>query len=44
MGSLIVAEGVETAEERDKLVELGCDLLQGYRFGKPQAALVRPSW
>jgi signal transduction histidine kinase/EAL domain-containing protein (putative c-di-GMP-specific phosphodiesterase class I) len=44
MGSLIVAEGVETAEERDTLVELGCDLLQGYRFGKPQAALVRPAW
>jgi EAL domain-containing protein (putative c-di-GMP-specific phosphodiesterase class I) len=26
------------------LVELGCDLLQGYRFGRPQAALVRPAW
>jgi EAL domain-containing protein (putative c-di-GMP-specific phosphodiesterase class I) len=44
MGALIVAEGVETAEERDVLVELGCDLLQGYRFGRPQAALVRPAW
>jgi EAL domain-containing protein (putative c-di-GMP-specific phosphodiesterase class I) len=26
---------VETAEERDTLVELQCDLLQGYFFGKP---------
>jgi EAL domain-containing protein (putative c-di-GMP-specific phosphodiesterase class I) len=43
MRSLIVEEGVETAEECDALVGLGCDLLQGYRFGKRQAALVRPT-
>jgi EAL domain-containing protein (putative c-di-GMP-specific phosphodiesterase class I) len=35
MGKLIVAEGVETSAERDVLVELGCDLLQGYLFAKP---------
>jgi EAL domain-containing protein (putative c-di-GMP-specific phosphodiesterase class I) len=35
MGMLVVAEGVETVEERDCLVELGCDLLQGYYFAKP---------
>src|SRR5262249_36930173 len=27
---IVVAEGVETEGERDTLVELGCDLLQGY--------------
>ncbi len=32
---LVVGEGVETAEERDCLLELGCDLFQGYFFGKP---------
>jgi EAL domain-containing protein (putative c-di-GMP-specific phosphodiesterase class I)/CheY-like chemotaxis protein len=32
---LVVCEGVETAEERDCLVELGADLLQGYFFGRP---------
>lgn len=35
MGMLVVAEGVETEEERDTLVSLGCDLLQGYLFAKP---------
>jgi diguanylate cyclase (GGDEF)-like protein len=31
----IVAEGVETKEQRAKLVELGCELGQGYLFAKP---------
>ncbi|HKQ68358.1 MAG TPA: EAL domain-containing protein, partial [Polyangiaceae bacterium] len=30
LGMLVVAEGVETPEERDLLVDAGCDLLQGY--------------
>lgn len=34
-GTLVVAEGVETAGERDMLIELGCGLLQGYLFAKP---------
>jgi EAL domain-containing protein (putative c-di-GMP-specific phosphodiesterase class I)/CheY-like chemotaxis protein len=35
MGMMVVGEGVETVAERDTLVELGCDLLQGYLFAKP---------
>lgn len=35
MGKQIIAEGVETAGEREQLVELGCDLLQGYFIAKP---------
>ena len=35
MGMTIVSEGVETAEERDTLTALGCDLLQGYLFARP---------
>lgn len=31
----IVAEGVETAGQRQYLNELGCDLLQGYHLGRP---------
>jgi DNA-binding NtrC family response regulator/EAL domain-containing protein (putative c-di-GMP-specific phosphodiesterase class I) len=38
-GTLVVCEGVETAEERDCAVSLGCDLLQGYLFGKPTREL-----
>jgi EAL domain-containing protein (putative c-di-GMP-specific phosphodiesterase class I)/ActR/RegA family two-component response regulator len=34
----VVAEGVETVAERDVLVAIGCDLLQGYLFGKPGRA------
>ena len=34
-GILVVAEGVETSAERDAVVELGCDLLQGYLIGRP---------
>ncbi|HEX7669338.1 MAG TPA: EAL domain-containing protein, partial [Polyangiaceae bacterium] len=38
MGMMVVGEGVETIEERDTLIELGCDLLQGYLFAKPGRA------
>jgi len=35
MGKSVIAEGVETAEERATLIEVGCDLMQGYLFGRP---------
>lgn len=35
LGMQVVAEGIETPEERDTIVEAGCDLLQGYLFAKP---------
>jgi EAL domain-containing protein (putative c-di-GMP-specific phosphodiesterase class I)/ActR/RegA family two-component response regulator len=35
MSLQVVAEGVESPAERDTLVELGVDLLQGYLFAKP---------
>jgi predicted signal transduction protein with EAL and GGDEF domain len=34
----VVAEGVETEAQRDVLVKLGCDELQGYLFAKPMSA------
>ncbi|HEY2405383.1 MAG TPA: EAL domain-containing response regulator [Polyangiaceae bacterium] len=39
MDKLIVAEGVETHAERLTLESLGCDLLQGYLFAKPERGL-----
>jgi EAL domain-containing protein (putative c-di-GMP-specific phosphodiesterase class I) len=38
LGMQVVAEGIETPEERDAMVNAGCDLLQGYLFAKPGAA------
>lgn len=35
LGMQAISEGIETATERDTLVELGADLLQGYLFGRP---------
>ena len=32
-----VAEGVERVEQFERLLELGCDLAQGYFFAKPGA-------
>lgn len=41
-GKLIVAVGVETPLERDTLLELGCDLLQGDLFAPPGPAFPQP--
>jgi EAL domain-containing protein (putative c-di-GMP-specific phosphodiesterase class I) len=44
MGIVVVAEGIEVAEERDTVIDLGCDLLQGYLFGKPGRAFPEVCW
>ncbi|MGK0523857.1 MAG: diguanylate cyclase (GGDEF)-like protein/PAS domain S-box-containing protein [Pseudomonadales bacterium] len=38
-GATAVGEGVETRFQADVLLRCGCDLLQGYFFGKPMSAL-----
>jgi diguanylate cyclase len=40
----VVAEGVETESQRDALVALGCDELQGYLFAKPMTAAAIALW
>jgi diguanylate cyclase len=34
----VTAEGIETAAQRARLIELGCDQGQGYLFGRPLSA------
>ncbi len=44
MGMRVVAEGIETVEERDTVMQLGCDLLQGFLLGRPGRAFPTPTW
>ncbi len=43
-GRLVIAEGIETTEERDALIELGCDYLQGYLLARPGTAFPSVTW
>jgi EAL domain-containing protein (putative c-di-GMP-specific phosphodiesterase class I)/CheY-like chemotaxis protein len=36
LGIAVVAEGIETAAEREVATELGCDLMQGFLFRRPE--------
>lgn len=40
----VIAEGIETIAERDVLMALGCQLLQGYYFGRPQRGFAQPTF
>lgn len=42
LGIRVISEGVETNEERDALVALGADLLQGYLFARPAEEAAEP--
>jgi len=41
---VVVAEGVETPQERDALAGLGCDVLQGYLFARPGRGFPTPKF
>jgi diguanylate cyclase (GGDEF)-like protein/PAS domain S-box-containing protein len=38
LGLVVVAEGVESSSQADRLATLGCDLAQGYFLGRPNEA------
>jgi diguanylate cyclase (GGDEF)-like protein len=38
LGMTVTSEGVETADQRQKLVDLGCDACQGFYFARPAPA------
>lgn len=42
-GILVIGEGVETQAEADCLIEIGCDLLQGYLIARPAPPFVTPT-
>ena len=37
LGLSVVTEGVETREQLERLMKLGCDIYQGYYFSEPIA-------
>ncbi len=43
-GLRVVAEGVETAEQAEHLVSLGCPIIQGYGLGRPMQAKAFEEW
>jgi diguanylate cyclase (GGDEF)-like protein/PAS domain S-box-containing protein len=44
LGFEVVAEGVETQDELDVLVGLGCDIIQGHVFARPLDPTAAASW
>ena len=44
LGLKVVAEGVETERQRELLVQMGCDQLQGYLFARPMSARALTLW
>lgn len=44
LGMYTVAEGVETADDWKRIVELGFDYVQGYLIAKPMPAAMVPEW
>jgi EAL domain-containing protein (putative c-di-GMP-specific phosphodiesterase class I) len=44
LGRYTVAEGVETREQWEHLLAMGCDMVQGYFIAKPMPAALFQDW
>lgn len=44
LGMEVVAEGVETSDQLDRLRAMGAELMQGYLFGRPMPAKQLEAW
>ena len=40
----VIAEGVETAAHGALLLEMGCEMAQGYAFARPMPGADMPTW
>jgi EAL domain-containing protein (putative c-di-GMP-specific phosphodiesterase class I) len=41
---MVISEAVETTHERDTLVALGAEMLQGFLFARPGRGFAEPAW
>jgi diguanylate cyclase (GGDEF)-like protein/PAS domain S-box-containing protein len=43
-GRIVIAEGVESVEQGATLLQLGCDIAQGYAIARPMSGAELPGW
>ena len=44
LGRNVIAEGVETLEQGEILLNIGCELVQGFGFAKPMTVVELLKW